>query len=218
MGASQQGSSGGPSRESSRDALLAWDLHDWNVRKVPLLADLDGERLEVRKHSAVVRDDPNSSEIIVLGTIGRRNTPIQNEDQVELMMWLLGLRRIDFVDAGFSGQGEQVFLVSDLPSGFMINSEMAGVPPTQGEFELVSVNHHDGGALRFDILPRGTWTSAIRPLFAPRGTDRLPTHALKDQALSRAYVRHNASRRGLPGKLAKELRLDRQGGGALGDL
>lgn len=216
--ASQHETARGPLPGAAREALRLWDLHDWHVRKTPLFAQADEQLLEIPKHSGVIRDDPRTGTILALGTIGRRNVPIQNEYHAEVIMWMLGVQEVAFLDAGHTGHGQQVFLVCDLPSGFVINSEESGVRPSQGEFELVSVNRHDGGALWFHTVRRGTWKSALRPLFEPRGTDMLPIRTLRDHALSSAHLRHNASRSGIPGKLFRDLRLDLVGGGALGGL
>ncbi|WP_309064912.1 hypothetical protein [Microbacterium sp.] len=200
-----------------RRALRRWQLHDWHVRKTPLVAQDDGTHIDVPKHSAVIRDVPGGLPI-ALGTIGRRNTPIQNEELADLIMRILSLISVDFVDAGYTGLGEQVFLVCDIPSGFVVISDQPTKPPTRGDFEVVAVNRHDGGALWFHVVPRGTWKTALRPLFDPRSADPPATRALKEHALSSTRLRHNASRAGIATKLRADLRLDREGGGPLRDL
>lgn len=213
----EQESTVNPASEAVRMALVPYDLHSWHVRKTPIFAQVDGHRIEIPKHSGVVRD-PESGAAVPLGTVGRRNNPIQNEEHAALMMWILGLRKIEFIDAGYTGNGEQVFMACSVPPDFVIASDQPGTPPTHGEFELVSVNHHDGGALWFHVVERGTWTAALRPLFEPRSSKIVPTGALKKHALSSAHIQHNASRDGIAGKLRRDLRLDLLGEGPIGDL
>lgn len=206
-----------PASDAVRTALMPHDLHNWNVRNTPIFAEVDGHRIEIPQHSGVIRD-PEFGAAVPLGTVGRRNNPIQNEERVALMMWILGLRTIEFIDAGYTGNGEQVFMACTVPPAFVIASDHPGTSPTDGEFELISVNHHDGGALWFHVVQRGTWTAALRSLFEPRSSKIVPTGALKKHALSSACFRHNASRDGIAGKLRRDLRLGLLGEGPIGNL
>lgn len=188
--------------------LARWDLADWNVRRAPLVSLDTSGTLDVPGHSAVVRDDPRTETTIPLGVIGSNNNPIQNEEQAELLMQILGLDRLDLLDAGYLRDGNQVFLVCEVPAGFVVDSTELGASPTRGVFELLTLNHHDGsGALWFYVLPIGTWTSTLRPLFDPVSVRQPGTAHVRQHALTRASLKHHASRRGIAGKLRRDLRL-----------
>ncbi len=205
--------------DAARSALQPWELHDWNVRKVPIIAlDATGTS-DVPASMCVMRDDPASGVSVALGVVGNHNRPIQNETQAELVMRILGLRRLSLNDAGYVGDGHEVFLVCDVPPGCSIDPGTLGAPPLRGPFELVSLNHHDGsGALWFYVLPTGTWHSILRPLLAPFAQRQPGTRWITRHAVARAHVRHNASLRGIAGKLRRDLRLCPPGDGPLASL
>lgn len=208
-----------PPAEAVREELTRWGLAGWNVRKDPLVA-LDGTgTVAVRGLFAVIRDDPATSSSIGLGVVGNHNSPIQNEQQAELLMRIVGVPRLEFLDAGAVGDGHQVYLVGDLPTDIEIDAGRLGIPPIHAPFEIVTLNHHDGsGALWFYVLPAGTWDSALRPLFGSHGVRPSGTRWIADHAVTMAHLRHNASRRGIAGKLRRDLGLERRGGGALATL
>ncbi|MBO0981212.1 hypothetical protein [Microbacterium sp. SD291] len=205
--------------DAARDALRPWSLDGWNLRKAPLVALDTSGTADVHALAAVIRDDPLTGSSKSLGVIGNHNRPIQNEEHAELLMRIIGARRLDLVDAGYIGDGHEVFLVCELPAECSIDRGRLGAPRLDGPFELVSINHHDGsGALWFYVLPAGTWHSTLSPMLAPLAQRQPGTRWIARHALASARVRHNASLRGIAGKLRRDLGLFRRGEGPLATL
>lgn len=191
-------------------------LAGWNVRKDQLIALDDSGTVTVPSHWSVVRDDPTTGAVKPLGVVGNRNEPIQNEQHLELVIEIAETPDLDILDAGFVHDGRLVFIACRLENDVVINPRELTPTPIAGPFELVTFNHHDGsGALWFGVMPAGTWQSAILPLFAPDAVRPPSTQFVKRYALTRARLRHDASRRRIAGKLHHDLGLDHAGGGPL---
>lgn len=207
------------STDAVREALRPWELHDWNVRKVPMMALDTSGTADVPAAACVMRDDPETGRAVPLGVVGNHNSPIQNEQQAQLLMRILGLRHLRLNDAGYISDGREVFLVCDVPLGVVIDTGRLGDAPLRGPFELVSLNHHDGsGALWFYVLPAGTWYSTLRPLVAPLGQRQPGNRWIARHAVAHAHVRHNASLRGIAGKLRHDLGICLPGDGPIATL
>ena len=114
-------------------------MANWNVRKEPLFADVNGLELHVPDKFAVVRDNPfRHGEVDVLGVVGRHYEPTQNEDHVEFLNSLVDASGAHFETAGSMNGGKRTFVTMKLPQTIFI----AGVDPV--DTYISADNSHDG--------------------------------------------------------------------------
>lgn len=129
-----------PAEFNAEEALRYAYLGGWNVRTQPVFtAGTGGELVEVPGSFTTVRDNPfEENQVDVLGTVGSRYHPIQNEAHVELLDTLVDESGAHFSTAGALNGGRQVFISMKLPGHILIGGE------DQIDNYLVAVNSHDG--------------------------------------------------------------------------
>lgn len=93
-------------------ALELAHLAGWNVTKEPLLTE---SGLAVPGRFGTVMTDPISKERRVLGDVGSRYVPFQNEEHVDFLNVLLDEAGAHIETAGALGQGEKVFVSIRMP-------------------------------------------------------------------------------------------------------
>jgi len=122
-------------RALSSHAALKMAALDWKVDERPIYADIAGEMSEITTHKSIVRRDTQS----VLGVVGRRYKPVQNEEAFEWLDGLVGSRLAAYEAAGSIRQGAVVWALVRLPGQLRIANTNDVVRP----FILVA-NSHDG--------------------------------------------------------------------------
>lgn len=122
-------------RAVSSGAALRMAGLDWKVDERPIQADIDGEVSAVTTHKAIVRRDTKA----VLGVVGRRYKPVQNEEAFEWCDGLVGSRLAMYETAGSIRQGAVVWALLRLPGELRIANTDDIVKPF-----ILCVNSHDG--------------------------------------------------------------------------
>ena len=150
-------------RFSAEEAMEHALLGDWNVRKLPLTAHDDaGNSVPVSGSYATVRTNPLTQGIDVLGTVGSRYTPIQNEEHCEMLNALLEASGGHFETAGALRGGREVFVSTKVPDHMLIG----GVDRV--DLYILAMNSHDGTSpYRFAVTPirvvcNNTLSAALR--------------------------------------------------------
>jgi phage/plasmid-like protein (TIGR03299 family) len=133
---------------TSREALEAANLHDWNLRKTPLFAMPDGtpHMALVSGKFAVVRDvqdAPGYSAAMrprAIGVVGDRYQIVQNEDAFAFLDNLLDVagERIPFEYAGAIRDDAKVFIGLRLPRTITVGDD------DKIDMRLLCTNTHDG--------------------------------------------------------------------------
>ena len=121
---------------TAEDAITKANLGGWNVRKEIMY--LEGGR-EVPNQRAIVRDNPATGNISILGTVGANYRPIQNEQHVEFLNVLVDESGANFELAGAIDGGRRVFVSMKLPG----HINVGGVDPTENS--ILAINDHVGG-------------------------------------------------------------------------
>lgn len=158
-----------PDAFTAEQAMEHGLLGGWNVRKTPLLADVDvpvemdpadrelieltgGEaptervQVPVPNRFAVVRDNPvERGRIDALGVVGGTYHPIQNEAHAEFLNTLVDESGAHFETAGAIQDGRKVFITMKLPN----HINVGGVDRV--DTYLAAINSHDG-SLPFTIM------------------------------------------------------------------
>jgi len=170
----------------AHEALTAAHLAGWDVRKMklqvpqqPIVTD-DGVTttpapLPVSDHYATVRTNPITGNIDVLGVVGSKYEPVQNEESCALLNALTDESGAVFETAGALRGGREIFITMRLPESMMFDGIDGSKDRT--DFFLAALNSHDG-YLPLTEMPRHMWMSgrlwthraAIRPLSATCGT------------------------------------------------
>lgn len=126
-----------------QSALDLAHLSNWNVRKTPMTAHVPvGEDeyalVPVPDKFAVVRDNPfQFGQVDVLGVVGDRYEPVQNEEHAAFLDALIdGGMRVE--TAGSLRDGKEVFVTMKAPDTIKIG----GVDPV--DIYLSALNTHDG--------------------------------------------------------------------------
>lgn len=130
-----------PETFTAEQAMERGLLGNWDVRKVPLLAQVGDRSLEVPGRFATVRDNPVvAGRVDVLGTVGDSYKVIQNEEHAAFLNALVDESGAHFETAGAIDGGRKVFLTMKLPGHMRIG----GVD--QIDTYLAAVNSHDGSS------------------------------------------------------------------------
>ncbi len=108
---------------------------DWKVDERPVFAEIEGGMREITTHKSIVRRDTGA----VLGVVGRRYRPVQNEEAFEWLDGLLGSRMAAYETAGSVRNGSLVWALVRLPGELRVQRTDDVVHP----FILVA-NSHDG--------------------------------------------------------------------------
>ncbi|CQD24270.1 phage/plasmid-related protein [Mycobacterium lentiflavum] len=148
---------------TAREALEAAHLAGWNVRKMPLqvpqqpVIDDTGVTtpapLAVPDFYATVRTNPVNGRTDVLGVVGSKYEPVQNEASCDLLDALVDQSGgAHFETAGALRGGRETFVTMKLPSSMVFDGKDGTKDRTI--FYLVALNSHDGSsAFRFLVSP-----------------------------------------------------------------
>lgn len=135
------------------EALDAAHMRNWNVRKVPLMAEVEGHSLAVDDRFAVVRTNPINKNPEALGVVGRYWTPFQNEETCSLIQGIVDDSGANIETVGALRGGRQTFITMKMPEHITFTSPVTG-KVDETEVYLSVLNHHDGnGALRAMVTP-----------------------------------------------------------------
>lgn len=135
-----------PNELTAEEALRFAHLADWNVRKEPIFI-ASGQ--EIADKFATVRNNPfEDGKVDVLGVVGKKYEPIQNEDHADLLDALVDESGAHFETAGSLKGGRQTFITMKLPNHIQIG----GVDEI--ETYIAALNSHDGSkAFQFIVTP-----------------------------------------------------------------
>jgi len=139
-----------PDAFTAEEAMKYAHLADWDVRKQPLYTSdvLSNEALPINGKFATIRTNPWTKKSEVLGIVGNKYTPIQNEDHAELLDTLVAEGGARFETAGSIKGGTQTFMTMKLPQSIKIG----GFDEIQPY--IIALNSHDGSmAFQFLISP-----------------------------------------------------------------
>lgn len=162
---------------TAREALEAAHMAGWNVRKMPLqvpqepVIDDTGVTtpapLVVPDFYATVRTNPINGRLDVLGVVGSKYEPLQNEASCDLLDALVDQSGgAHFETAGALRGGRETFVTMKLPSSMVFDGKDGSKDRT--DFYLAALNSHDGSAaFRFLLSPirivcANTQSAAIR--------------------------------------------------------
>lgn len=149
------------------EALRAANMLGWDVRKVPLRADIqtylddEGELLDPLPSPVVVpvpgkftilRTNPVTKQPQPLGVIGAWWTPFQNEATTELLYNITDQSGAHIQTIGALDEGRRTFVTMLMPDHMELTAPTGFKDVTK--LYLAVFNHHDGqGALRALITP-----------------------------------------------------------------
>jgi phage/plasmid-like protein (TIGR03299 family) len=148
---------------TAREALHAAHLADWNVRKMALQVPQEpvlGQHgvttpapLVVPDFYATVRTNPINRHIDVLGVVGTKYEPVQNEASCDLLDALVDESGgAHFETAGALRGGRETFVTMKLPNAMVFNGIDGFKDRT--EFYLAALNSHDGSSkFKFLVTP-----------------------------------------------------------------
>lgn len=132
---------------TAAEAMEHARLANWNVRKIPLQTQpvVEGDTpispIEVPATYATVRNNPvTEGKIDVLGVVGEKYHPIQNEEHIDLLNALVDESGAHFETAGSLKGGQEVFVTMKLPNTMMIG----GVDPI--DIYIAALNSHNGNS------------------------------------------------------------------------
>jgi phage/plasmid-like protein (TIGR03299 family) len=149
---------------TAREALDAAHLSGWNVRKMPLQVPLEPvlddtgvttpDPLAVPDFYATVRTNPITGRLDVLGVVGTKYMPVQNEASCELLDALVDQSgAAHFETAGALRGGRDTFVTMKLPTSMVFDGRDGSTDRT--DFYLAALNSHDGSA---------AWRTPISPV------------------------------------------------------
>jgi len=135
-----------PEELTAEEALRYAHLANWDVRKAPLFLE-NGQEVEDR--FATIRNNPFvDGQVDILGVVGKKYQPIQNEDHAELLDALVDESGAHFETAGSLLGGRQTFITMKLPN----HIEIGGIDKV--ETYIAALNSHDGSkAFEFIVTP-----------------------------------------------------------------
>ena len=145
---------------TAREALDAAHLSGWNVRKMPLqvpqqpVIDEHGvttpDPLAVPDYYATVRTNPITGRLDVLGVVGSKYEPVQNEASCGLLDALVDESgAAHFETAGALKGGRETFVTMKLPTSMVFDGRDGSKDRT--DFYLAALNSHDGSS-KFTFL------------------------------------------------------------------
>ncbi|OBJ86079.1 DUF932 domain-containing protein [Mycobacterium asiaticum] len=160
---------------TAREALDAAHLANWNVRKMALqvprepVIDATGVTspapLAVPDYYATVRTNPITGALDVLGVVGSKYEPVQNEASCELLEALVDESGAVYETAGALRGGRETFVTMKLPTSIVFDGRDGSKDRT--ELYLAALNSHDGSSkFRFLVTPirivcRNTQSAAL---------------------------------------------------------
>lgn len=144
---------------TAREALHAAHLAGWNVRKMPLQVPQEpiiGDTgvttpppLAVPDFYATVRTNPINGALDILGVVGTKYEPVQNEASCDLLDALVDESGAHFETAGALRGGRETFVTMKLPNSIVFDGRDGSKDRT--ELYLASLNSHDGSS-KFTFL------------------------------------------------------------------
>lgn len=137
---------------TAEEAMTFAMLGGWNVHKVPVTASEitdDGvTALEVPGKYATVRTSPFTGQPEALGIVGEWYTPIQNEENCDILDAIVDEGGAHFETAGSLRGGRQTFITMKLPQTMMVGGF------DQLDVYIAALNSHDGSAaFRLIVTP-----------------------------------------------------------------
>ena len=136
---------------TAEEAMRLGHLGGWNVRKVPLSAnvlDEDGITTLDVPAFATVRTNPFTQRPEALGVVGSGYLPLQNEEHAEFLNLLADESGAIFDTAGSLRGGRQVFVTMRLPDSLVIGGT------DRDDLNIAALNSHDGSsAFRLVVTP-----------------------------------------------------------------
>ena len=139
---------------TAREALDAAHLAGWNVRKMPLqvpqqpVINEDGvttpDPLAVPDYYATVRTNPINGHIDVLGVVGSKYQPVQNEASCDLLDAITDESGAHFETAGALRGGRETFITMKLPNTMVFDGRDGSQDRT--DFYIAALNSHDGSS------------------------------------------------------------------------
>lgn len=167
---------------------------DWRVDCCPIHVHSDGGCDAIDTHQAVIRRDTKA----VLGVVGKRYRPVQNEEAFEWLDGLVGSRLAIYETAGSIRNGAVVWALVRLPGELRIANTDDVVKPY-----ILVANSHDG-SIAFRALNtsvRVVCANTLTMAFRTAGADSISvkhTERIHDriadaqQVLGLAVARHRA--------------------------
>lgn len=131
---------------TAEEAMDKGRLGNWNIRKTPSFAFVDGKKISRPGMFDVIRDNPETGQPQVMGKypVSESYSIIQNEDHAAFLNTLVEESGANFELAGSIKNGEVVFLSMKMPGHIQIG----GVDPI--DLSLLAINGH-GGSMSFTI-------------------------------------------------------------------
>lgn len=131
---------------TAEEAMEVGRLGSWNVRKVALTAEVDGQTILMPDRFGVVRDNPVvPGRIDPLGVVGNYHHIIQNEEHADFLNLLVDQSGATFDTAGALNGGKQVFITMKLPEGIAVGGE------DLIDYNIAAINSHDG-SMAFTVM------------------------------------------------------------------
>lgn len=139
---------------TAEEALHAAHLAGWNVHKRPLqvaqdpILTEDGVStlapLAVPEMFATVRTNPITGALEVLGVVGSKYTPVQNEESCTILNTLTEESGAVYETAGALRGGRETFLTMKLPKSMVLQGRNGAQDRT--DYYIAALNSHDGSS------------------------------------------------------------------------
>lgn len=161
---------------TAQEALTAAHLADWNVRKVPLWADIRDDAdyngkgaaaLSVPNKYATVFNNPVTRRITPLGVVGNKYTPIQNEALTDFANALVDESGAHYETAGSLYNYNRTFITLKLPKTMVLTGPNGDQDVT--DWYLALFNSHDGSSAMFGLITQVRVVCANTANWAIRG-------------------------------------------------
>jgi phage/plasmid-like protein (TIGR03299 family) len=147
---------------TAREALDTAHLANWKVRKMPLQVPQEPiitedrvttpDPLAVPDFYATVRTNPIHGRTDVLGVVGSKYEPVQNESSCDLLDALTDESGAHFETAGALRGGRESFITLKLPNTMIFDGRDGSQDQTV--FYIAALNSHDGSsAFRLLVTP-----------------------------------------------------------------
>jgi phage/plasmid-like protein (TIGR03299 family) len=122
---------------------------NWKVRKVPLVAAIEGARIPAVGRFAIVREDSSGTPCApVLGVVGKGYEPLQNHEAFEFFDHIVGKGAAIYHTAGVLGEGERIWILAKLPGEIRVVGE-----DITNKYLLLSTSHDGSGAVQVKFTP-----------------------------------------------------------------
>jgi phage/plasmid-like protein (TIGR03299 family) len=137
-----------PDALTAEDALVTAHLDNWNVRKVPDVALVEGEFVASAGRSRVVRTHPFTGKPDVLGWVSDEYGILSNEDAFAFLDVFGEMGGAKFETAGSISDGRRVFMTMRMPTELLIG----GMDPVE-TYILFTTTHDGNGSAEGLIVP-----------------------------------------------------------------